>query len=74
MVSSHDSNHFISHLEYLEDILQQLNKVNLKLQSRGRTVVDFTETYSSFVKNLTVGSENLKQDIFLFRESCHGVS
>jgi len=74
MASSHDSNHFISHLEYLEDILQQLNKVNLKLQSRGRTVVDFTETYSSFVKNLTVGSENLKQDIFLFRESCHGVS
>jgi len=44
MVSSHDNHRFISRLEYLADIFQQLNKVNLKLQSRGRTVVDFTDT------------------------------
>jgi len=44
MVSSHDSNHFIFLLAYLSDIFQQLNKVILKLQRRGRTIVDFTDT------------------------------
>jgi len=44
LVSSHDNNHFISRLEYLADLFQQLNKVNQKLQSRGRTVADFTDT------------------------------
>jgi len=44
MVPSHDNNHFISRLEYLADIFQQLNKANLKLQRRGRTIVDFTDT------------------------------
>jgi len=44
MVPSHDNNHFISRLDYLADIFQQLNKVNLKLQRSGRTIVDFTDT------------------------------
>jgi len=44
MVSSHDNKHFISRLAYLADIFQQLNKVNLKLQRRGRTIVDLTDT------------------------------
>ena len=44
MVPSHDYNHFISRLEYLADIFQQLNKVNLKLQRSGMTIVDFTDT------------------------------
>jgi len=44
MVSSNDNNHFIFRLAYIADIFQQLNKANLKLQRRGRTVVDFTDT------------------------------
>jgi len=44
MVPCHDYEHFISRLEYLADIIQQLNKVNLKLQRSGRTIIDFTDT------------------------------
>ena len=44
MVTSHDNNHFISRLEYLANIFQQLNKINLKLQTRGRTIIDLTDT------------------------------
>jgi len=71
MVSSHDSNHFIFLLAYLSDIFQQLNKVILKLQRRGRTIVDFTDTSAHSWKNLTIGSEKFKQEILLVRESCH---
>jgi len=34
------------------DIFQQLNKVNLKLQGRGRTIFDLIETLSAFVEKL----------------------
>jgi len=71
MVSSNDNNHFIFRLAYIADIFQQLNKANLKLQRRGRTVVDFTDTSTHSWKNLTIGSEKLKQEILLVRESCH---
>ena len=68
MVSSHDNNHFISRLEDLANIFQQLNKINLKLQTRGRTIVDLTDTSAHSWKNLTIGSENLKQEILLVRD------
>jgi len=71
MVSSHDNNHFISRLAYLADILQQLNKVNLKLQRRGRTIVDFYDISAHSWKYLKIGSKKLKQEILLVRESCH---
>jgi len=48
MVSSLENNHFIFRLACLADIFQQLNKVNLKLQRRGRTIVDFIDTLSAF--------------------------
>jgi len=72
MVSSHDNNHFISLLAYLADIFQQLNKVDLKLQRSGRTIVDFTDTSVHSLKNLIIGSAKLKQEILLVQESCHG--
>jgi len=66
MVSSHENNHFVFHSAYLADIFQQLNKINLKLQRRGRTFVDFIYTLRAFVeKNLTIGSGKLKQEILL---------
>jgi len=48
MVSSLENNHFIFRLTCLADIFQQLNKVNLKLQGRGRTIVNFNDTLSVF--------------------------
>jgi len=48
MVSSLENNHFIYRLACLADIIQQLNKVNLKLQGRGRTIVNFNDTLSAF--------------------------
>jgi len=66
LVSNLENNHFISRLACLADIFQQLNKVNLKLQGRGRTIVDFNDTLSAFrEKNLTTGSKKLKQEILL---------
>jgi len=71
MVSSHDNNHFISRLACLADILQQLNKVNLKQQRRARTIVDFCDISTHSWKNLKIGSKMLKQEILLVREHCH---
>jgi len=72
MVPSHDNNHFISRLEYLADIFQQLNKVNLKLkEGEGQSSISLTSQRMR-EKNLAIGSEKLKQEILLFRESCHG--
>ena len=51
-MSSLENNHFIFHLAHLADIFEQLNKVNLKLQGRGRTIVDFIDTLSEFVEKL----------------------
>jgi len=48
MVSSLENHHFIFRLACLADIFQQLNKVNLKLQGRGRTIVNFNDTLSAF--------------------------
>jgi len=44
-------------LAYLADIFQQLNKVYLKLQGKGRTIVNFIRTLSTFVEKL----DNWKQ-------------
>jgi len=57
MVSSLENNHFIFCLACLADIFQQLHKVNLKLQGRGRTIVDFNDTSAHFVEKL----DNWKQ-------------
>ena len=44
-------------------MFQQLKKVNLKLQEKGRTIFDFIDTLSAFAENLTSGSEKLKQEL-----------
>ena len=44
-------------MAYLADIFQQLNKVYLKLQGKGRTIVNFIRTLSTFVEKL----DNWKQ-------------
>jgi len=66
LVSSHEKSHFNFRLAYLAGLFQQLNKVNLKLQRRGRTFVDFIDKLSAFVEKRDIGSENLKQEILLF--------
>jgi len=50
MLSTLANNHFIFRLAYLADIIEQINKVNLKLQGRGRKSVDFIDTLSAFVE------------------------
>jgi len=54
IVSSLENIHSICRLEYLADVFQQLNKVNLKLQvqRRGRKIFDFTDTLNAFVEKL----------------------
>ena len=46
-----DSN-FISKLAYLVDIFNQLNRLNLKLQIRDITVLDFIDALNAFVQKL----------------------
>jgi len=65
MVSSLENNHFIFRLACLAAVFQQLNKVNLKLQGRGRTIVDFNDTLSAFVEKLDNWKQKLKQVLWL---------
>ena len=48
---------FISKLAYLVDIFDQLNRLNLKLQRKNITVLDFIDALNAFVQKL----ENWKQ-------------
>jgi len=41
ILSSLENSDFVFRLAYPADIFQQLNKANLKLQGRGKTIVDF---------------------------------
>ena len=73
VMSSLENNHFVFRLPYLADIFLQLNQVNLKLQRRGRTIVNFIDTLSSFVEKLENWNRKVHAKNFaMFRESCHG--
>ena len=47
---------FISKLVYLFDIFDQLNCLNLKLQRRDTTVLDFMDALNAFVQKLEKGN------------------
>jgi len=68
MVSSLENNHIIFRLTYLADIFQQLNEVTLKLQERGRTIVDFIDILSTFVEKLDNGKRKVQAGNFAMFE------
>ena len=45
-------NSFISRLSYLVDIFYQLKRLNLKLQGKGTTIIDFINSLNAFVQKL----------------------
>jgi len=65
-VSSLENDYFIYCLAYLDDIVQQLNKVNLKLQIQGKgmTIFDFIDTLSMFVEKLDNWKEKAQSGNF----------
>ena len=50
--SKFKDNAFISRLSYLVDIFDQLSLLNLKLQGKGTTIIDFIDTLNAFVQKL----------------------
>ena len=45
-------NSFISRLSFLVDIFYQLKRLNLKLQGKGTTIIDFIDALNAFVQKL----------------------
>ena len=52
LVSFYKDNTFIFQLSYLVDIFVQLNSLNLKMQRKGTTVLNFMDALNAFVQKL----------------------
>ena len=48
--SNFKNNAFVSRLCYLVDIFDQLNRLNLKLQGKRTTIIDFMDAFNAFVQ------------------------
>ena len=63
-----DSN-FISKLAYLVDIFDQSNRLNLKLQRRDTTVLDFIDAPNAFVQKLASWKRKAEKENFAMFET-----
>ena len=50
--SNFKDNAFISRLSHLANIFDQLNRLNLMLQGKGTTIIDFIDALNAFVQKL----------------------
>ena len=67
-------NTFISRLSYLVDIFDQLNCLNLKLQEKGTTIIDFIDDLNAFVQKLENWTRKAKTGNFAMFEALSPVS
>ena len=64
---------FISKLAYLVDIFDQLNRLNLKLQRRDITVLDFIDAPNAFVQKLENWKRKAEKENFAIFETLSSV-
>ena len=55
---------FISRLSYLVDIFYQMKRINLKLQGKGTTIIDFINALNAFVQKLENGTRKAEKGNF----------
>ena len=64
---------FMLHLSYLVDIFGQLNRLNLKMQRKDTTVLDFMDVLNAFVKKLDNWQRKVEKGNFAMFEALSSV-
>ena len=64
---------FISKLAYLVDIFHQLNRLNLKLQRRNTTILDFIDALNAFVQKFENWKRRAEEENFAMFETLSSV-
>uniref|UniRef100_UPI00358F1C07 zinc finger BED domain-containing protein 5-like n=1 Tax=Myxine glutinosa TaxID=7769 RepID=UPI00358F1C07 len=65
---------WVFRLAYLVDIFDQLNRLNLKLQGKGTTIIQFIDTLSAFIQKLENWKRKAEEGNFTMFESLSEVT
>uniref|UniRef100_UPI0035901B2D zinc finger BED domain-containing protein 5-like n=1 Tax=Myxine glutinosa TaxID=7769 RepID=UPI0035901B2D len=65
---------WVFRLSYLVDIFDKLNRLNLKLQGKGTTIIQFIDTLSAFIQKLETWKRKAEEGNFTMFESLSEVT
>ena len=60
--NNNNNNEFVQRLAYLSDIFEAFNIVNLSLQGRNGTIVDFVSKLGAFIRKLDLWKRNTENN------------